>query len=190
MGNFTDFQALKEKVSFEQAIGLLQLQMKRNGNQWRGVCPACKGSGERALVVTESRGAYCFSASKGGDQIWLVSHVMGTDVKAAAKLLSDSIDSPKTTVPQVQPSGGAEKGGMTPLAYLEHAHEAVIALGFDAEVAKKIGIGYAPKGLCRGKVAVPIRDETGKLLGYIGLEDPPWLPADFQSNVVVLKRPA
>ena len=77
---------------------------------------------------------------------------------------------------------------MTALAYLEPDHEAVLALGFDPVVARKLGIGYSPKGLMRGAVAVPIRDELGNLLGYLGLEDPPRLPPDFQTNVVSLAK--
>ena len=64
---FMDFDALKKAITFEQAIGLLGLQVKRHsGTQWRGACPACKTGGDRALVITEGKGFFCFTQRAGG----------------------------------------------------------------------------------------------------------------------------
>ena len=82
-----------------------------------------------------------------------------------------------------------------PLAYLDPAHEAVEMLGLDAETAKALGIGYAPKGILRGTIAVPIRLEDGTLAGYIGITEAK-LPNRWHGieqppdNVVELKRKA
>ena len=183
MGLFLDFEEIKRRVSLTQAAQLLALQLTKSGpNQMRGACPACKGGGPRALVITEQKGWYCFSAQTGGDVIALAAHIRGCSVKEAAKLLSGA-----PTIPDTVPQERGEKN-LTPLSYLEHDHASVLALGFDAEVAKRLGIGYAAKGLMRGTVAVPIRDETGNLIGYIGLEDGVRLPPDFMSNVVPIGK--
>lgn len=187
MGHFVDFHQLKERISFGSAINLLGLQMKKSGNQWRGACPACKTGGDRTLVVTDGKAWFCFAAKKGGDQIALAAHVRNCSTKDAAQILSEGLAAPATvpsTVPQKEISGDEARKALTPLAYLEAAHEAVLALGFDPEVAARLGIGYAGKGLMRGTVAVPIRDEHGNIAGYIGLEEPPRLPPDFSTNVV------
>ena len=183
--SYLDFEAIKASVTFEQALGLLQLEVKRSGNQWRLPCPACKGA-DRSLVVTEGKGAFCFTSHKGGDVIWLVSHVMGTDAKASAKLLHDSL---KGTVPQAVTQASGAEGGFKPLDYLEHEHDAVKAIVFDTEFCKAHGIGYAGKGILRGTIAIPFRDEHGTLLGYIGVEDCK-LPPSFTSNVIPLKKKA
>jgi GAF domain-containing protein len=47
----------------------------------------------------------------------------------------------------------------------------VQGLGLNTATASQLGIGYAPKGLMRGTVAVPIRLPDGKLVGYIGVTD-------------------
>jgi hypothetical protein len=57
---------------------------------------------------------------------------------------------------------------LQPLSYLEAAHEAVQALGISPETAQTWGAGYAPKGIMRGRFAIPIRDRTGTLLAYCG----------------------
>src|SRR5689334_18241387 len=149
MSTFVDFDELKGRVSFSQAIALLGLQMKQSGNQWRAQCPACKGS-DRSLVVTEGKGFFCFTAHKGGDVIALVAHIKAYDVKTAAGFLSDA--TVPSTVPQEKAGGADEKGGMAPLAYLEPDHDAVKAIGFDPAFCKAHGIGYAGKGMMRGTV--------------------------------------
>ena len=37
------------------------------------------------------------------------------------------------------------------------------------EVAEALGIGFAKKGTMLKRVPIPIRTETGKLVGYIGI---------------------
>ncbi len=184
---FVDFAELKSRVSIEEAVQMLGLVMKSGNNQFRGPCPACKGGGERALVITSSKAAfYCFAAHKGGDVIALVAHIRNCDMKVAAQFLAEQIrveqQQPKRTVPE---SGAREEGTKTlaALSYLEPEHDAVHAVGFSSDFCKKHGIGYAPRGIMRGTVAIPFRDEHGTLLGYIGVTECT-LPADFTPNVV------
>jgi DNA primase len=201
MSGFVDFAALKEAVSFSAAIDLLDLDLKRSGNQWRGPCPSCHSAGARALVVTEGRGFYCWGQRKGGDQIALAAHVLELPAKEAAQQLAERAgivpvperDSTSGKVPShstVPPRARAkETEKLQPLTYLESDHEAVFAVGFDPEFCKHHGIGYAPKGVARGHVLIPFRDEDGKLLGYVGVTEA-WLPADFQTNLVKFPKRA
>lgn len=195
MPNFVDFQAVKEAVSFADAIKYLDLKLKQSGTQWRGVCPQCGGS-DRGLVLTEGRGFYCFSDKKGGDVIALTAHVLAVSAKDAAQELAQKAGivpvpctstRPRSTVPESE-AGGSK---LQPLSYLEPAHDAIVALGLCPDFCEAHGIGYAPRGVVRGSIAIPFRDERGTLLGYFGVQDLTYLPADFQpSNVVPLKRPA
>lgn len=200
MGNFIDFGEVKDRVSFADAISLLQLELKRAGNQWRGPCPACRSGGDRALVVTEGKGFYCWGQRKGGDQIALAAHVLDVPAKEAAQELaeragivpsrdrnSSSGKVPSRTVPESEGGGGSK---LSPLSYLEPESDAVVALGLDPKFCEQHGIGYAPRGVVRGSVAIPFRDENGVLLGYFGVQDLTYVPPDFTSNVVQLKRPA
>ena len=88
---YIDFQELKSRVSIEQAIQLLGLQLKPAGTQLRGPCPTCKFGGDRVLVVTPSKGMfYCFAAQTGGDQIALVAHVKACKTNEAAAFLNST----------------------------------------------------------------------------------------------------
>lgn len=187
---FIDFQDLKERVAYADAISFLKLNLKRHGAQWRGRCPVCKSGGDRALVVTDGRGFYCWAAKVGGDQINLAAHILGLSVKDAAQELAKMVGTvPVTgtvTVPGTVPESEARRHEkLQPLAYLEADHPAVHAIGFTVEVAERLGIGYASKGLMRGTVAIPVRNEAGALLGYIGITEAR-LPSDFTTNVVKL----
>jgi DNA primase len=204
MPNFVDFAAVKEAVSFSAAIELLDLKLKQSGNQWRGRCPTCANSGDRALVITEGRGFYCWGVKKGGDQIALAAHVLDLPAKEAAHELakragliedrnstgsgtSTSGRVQSRTVPESEAVGGSK---LSPLSYLEPDDEAVAALGLDPAFCKEHGIGYASRGVVRGSVAIPFRDEHGRLLGYFGVQELTYIPPDFQTNVVRLPKRA
>lgn len=176
---FFDFDEIKRSVSLSSAAQMLGLQLKQNGAQMRGPCPACAKGGDRALVITEGKGWFCFAAHSGGDVIALTAHIKNVPVKDAAAILAKATQ----TVPATVPQETAEGKTLAELPYLEHDHAAVIAIGFDPDLAKALGIGYAPKGLMRGTVAIPIRDADGTLQGYVGVEDAR-LPPNFMTNIV------
>lgn len=185
---YTDFKALKERVTIEEAAHLLGLQLKRSADTLRGSCPACNSGGDRAIVVTPGKGVFfCFAAREGGDLIQLAAHIRKCDVKDAALWLDGSGDN------RPRASASAEQGTapetLAPLGYLEHDHVAVEALGFAAEDAAALGIGYAPKGILRGLVCVPVRLPDGTLAGYIGITEAKLPPRwhGISTNVVPLK---
>ena len=173
---FVDFKTVKETVSVEKAIAFLALPMRRKGDQLRGPCPACKGGGDRALAVNLAKDSYyCFAEGKGGDVIAFTAHVKGQSQRDAALLLATSFgdDEQKTaTVPNRPPSpqaGQPEKRGLQPLTYLEEVHESVQGLGISPETARAWGAGYAPRGIMRGRFAVPVHGRDGILLAYVGI---------------------
>lgn len=197
MGKYLDFDAIKKEYSIEDAAAALRLVLKPTNNQMRGPCPVCKGAGDRALVITPSKQVfYCFGAKRGGDQLALVAHINDCSVKEAAEWLGGgtstvqetSTGSQKNTLPESEGAKEADRSFQA-LTYLDADHEMVIAVGFDTEFCKAHGIGYAPKGIMRGTVAIPFRDENGALLGYIGVEECK-LPPSFTPNVVSFKKTA
>lgn len=167
--SYIDFAEVKKNHPVEKVAERLGIELKKNGNSYRANCPACNSEDKRNLAITPSKGAwYCFEAQEGGDCIKLVQHVNGLDAKAAALWIAgDTATQPKKAATQ-EPK---ERRGFTALDYLEADHPAVEAVGFTAEDASRLGAGFAPRGVMRGTVAVPIRDTSGKLLGYIGLTD-------------------
>jgi len=202
---FIDFAAIREAISIEKAAEFVGLPATAK-DQIRCACPACETTDDRALVVTKSAGKYyCFAEKRGGDAIGLVAHIKGIGQREAAQLIQRELlrNSAVPDNPTVRHSTSTSRRrpvqehkqppaaiGLTPLEYLEHDHEAVEALGLSAEDAEALGIGYAPKGIMRGLIAVPIRLPDGKLAGYIGIEEAR-LPSRWHHiNVVPLRKRA
>jgi len=160
---FLDFNEIKANNPIEQVAERLGLKLKKSGAQLRGQCPSGEGD-DRGFVLTPSKGVwFSFPQQKGGDAIALVSFVRDLPPKEAAAWIVGK-QPEKTEKPET-----AE--GFKPLDYLAFEHEAVQALGFDASDAEKIGLGYSPRGIFRGRVAVPIRLSSGRLIGYIAIQD-------------------
>lgn len=171
---FVDFAELKKRVRIENVVALLGLKMNQKGDQWRGPCTACKSGGERALAVnTTKQSYYCFAQAKGGDLIALASHIQGVSQRDAAVFIdqgSGKGETVKDTVPPQRPQPqGAQEKSLQPLQYLEPTHPKVQELGISAETATLFGAGYAPKGVLRGRFAVPVKSRDGKLLAYCGI---------------------
>lgn len=174
MGGFVDFQEIKQNVRIEDAAERLGLQIKKSGSQLRAPCPSCQSGGDRALVITPSKSAaYCFAEKRGGDVIWLVAHIQGVGMKEAAEFLAgNSTSEPvrsQRAVPEERKERGPKSGeGFSPLPYLDPAHEALSGLQIAEETLRYFGAGYAPKGVLRGFLALPLYTFDNVLRGYVG----------------------
>jgi DNA primase len=161
-----DFQQLKQSVGIEEvARNFLELPLSPHEDTLRGECPSCGTDNPRALLITPAKGLwYCFTKKVGGDLIALVAHVTKTSQRESAESLANVYMVEKK---QEQKTDGA----LEPLNYLEPVHERCTALGFPESIAKLVGVGFAPKGMMRGTVAIPIRMPDGSLIGYIGVTE-------------------
>jgi DNA primase len=188
MSTFVDFEALKARVRIEQTIPLLGLRLRQHGDQYPGPCPVCKQGGNRALAINSAEQSYyCFSQRKGGDLIALVAHLRGLTQKDAAACLDQqlgkSAQSHSDTVhssPNSSASSTVQRHReLKPLDYLVF-NETIEGLGLSEATCKAWEAGYAPKGIMRGRFAVPVDDRAGVLLAYVGVavseETSPRLP--------------
>jgi len=173
---YVDFSALKERVPIADALSHLDLKLLQRGDQFRGRCPACNSGGDRALVVTPAKQAfYCFAGGTGGDVIALAAHIRGTDMKTAAEFLHSQLGNPNdnqdlNSSPEETVRGDDQDVRvLKPLTYLKADHDRVRALGLDADTCAEFGAGYAPKGILRGRLAIPIHDwRSSNLIAYSG----------------------
>ena len=138
------------------------------------VRPAEQG-GDRALAINSGKQSYyCFSQKKGGDVIALVAHLRGMTQKDAAAYLdqqfgnsgqshSDTVHSSRNNSPSPPVQQGRE---LKPLDYLDSTRQSGASMS--EATCKAWGAGYAPKGIMRGRLAIPIHDRAGTLLAYCG----------------------
>ncbi len=171
--SFVDFAEVKASHPIETIAERLALKLIKRGEQLRGPCPVCEKGGDRALVVTPSKAAfYCFAGQTGGDAIALAAHIRGKTMKQAANWIVGDQNPPsgegKTDTAPNERKGNEERRLLKPLTYLEPDHEALKPLGISPETLAEFGAGYAPKGIMRGRLAIPIRDWEGELIAYCG----------------------
>jgi DNA primase len=177
---FVDFAELKTRVSIEQAVQMLGLNLVMHGSQFRGACPVCKAGGDRALIVTPAKGLfYCFAKKTGGDVIALTAHIRGTTVKDAADELNrtfgtvqnstGTVSKSRATAPQAQEA--RKQPAFDPEAYaarLDASHASLAPLGLSAETLKAWKAGYSNSGTNRGRLAIALHDRDGNILGFVG----------------------
>ena len=103
-------------------------------------------------MVIPSKGTwYCFAAQTGGDRIKLASHILEPGQRDSAERIADHL---LTTVREsVSKPRQKPQDGLQPLPYLEHAHAAVEAVGFD------------PDHLTTATSSVPVVGGTSTSLG-------------------------
>jgi DNA primase len=183
---FYDYEDIKATVRIEQAMVWLKLTFHKEGEHWRGVCPACGGDDDRALVIHPVRHVFhCKTADYGGSVLDLVMHVKGMRLKEAAKFLIEHRD--KKPEKKVEKKVEEPTEGFQPLKGLLFEHEDVQALGLSAEDAERLGIGYCVRGYYKGHIVAPIRTDTGHLVVYAIISDAKKLPEKLHwptSNVV------
>ena len=66
------------------------------------------------------------------------------------------------------PESKTEPKKLEPLNYLNPSHVTLEALGLSEDTCSHFGAGYAPKGILRGRLAIPIHDPSGELIAYCG----------------------
>jgi DNA primase len=156
---FIDFAAVKSAISIMEVCGWYSLELKQEQSSYRGCCPICKSDEKRAFTVNPDKDMYhCHKCKKGGDQISLVAAIEHISVKDAAARMLEHEEKP------------TPKAELKPLTHLIFEHEAVQAL-MSPEKAEEVGIGFANKGVLAGRLLLPIRDTSGKLLFYIGYSE-------------------
>jgi len=176
---FIDFADLKKRVGIEQVLDMLGLRLQGGGPQLRGPCPIHKGTKDRKFVVTPSKDLwFWFAGCGGGDIIKLVAKIKGVGQKEAAALITQHFGTVLELRNGTVPSSGnsavsgalsrKEKGVLKPLDYLQVEHELITIFGLSPETCREFGAGYAPKGIMRGRFAIPIHDQNGTLLAYCG----------------------
>lgn len=178
--NRVEFKDLKARIQIEQVLPMIGARLKPHGLQLRGPCPICKSGGDRAFVITPSKGLfYCFGhCRQGGDMIAMIALARDCSLKQAAQEIAahfsidqDGSDNSKKAVPATVPHSSPQpptKEGFRPLDYLLPSHEALEGIRVEPNTLKEWKAGYAPKGILRGRLALPIYNRAGVLVAYTG----------------------
>jgi DNA primase len=190
---WVNFRELRQKLDVREVLDHYRIAINaRNGVQHHGPCPLPSHQGPRrsaSFSVNLDKGIFrCFGCGAQGNIIDLVAILekldpaRPEDIRRAALLLADRyrIVSPKPTAPAKPPkkpeaSPQASVGRPMVNAPLDFAlkgldpeHPYLKEQGFTPETIEHFELGYAARGLMQGRIAVPLRDTEGQLIGYAG----------------------
>ena len=200
--DFIDFAKLRKDYPILDVATKLGIKVRQKGaTQHRGQCPFPDCGHISTFVITTNGGSHrngwcgCHKCGRNGmDVIRLVRRLKDydSDLKAAKDILE--LMGGKAHEPEEQ---GLKEAGRSfqPLSPddklarlkkvaedLDPDHERLTDTGITPETAVAFVAGYTGRGTAKGNVIVQLHDTKGTLIGYVGLEDPMWMPKDIAAT--------
>lgn len=193
MPTWIDFKELRSKLDFEKVLSHYGVEVKRKGEQHTGTCPLPGHSGKRnvpSFSANLSRGIFhCFGCHAKGNLLDFAvlmekeSPEDGRGVKKVAALLRakfcpedakrngrkpDEEKAAEPAIEQLELSTVVNAPLDFELQGLDPSHPYLAGRGFIPETISHFGLGYCGRGLLSGRIAIPLHDAKGRLIGYAG----------------------
>jgi len=194
MKTWIDFKALRAKLDFERVLQHYGVEVKRKGKQHHGFCPLPNHQGKKnspSFSANLERGIFqCFGCGAKGNVLEFAAMMEKADPKDGAALHKVAGELQKQFCPELgdaspetqkNPAKKPEKTGPennlpvvinAPLDFelkgLDTEHMYLKGRGFTPETIKHFGLGFCSRGLLKDRVAIPLHDMTGALIGYAG----------------------
>jgi DNA primase len=189
-----NFKELRERLNPLEILAFYKVNVKVKGDQAQGFCPLPGHStheGKRrspSFSINLKRGIFqCFSCGQSGNLIDLAVLLEGfdprqsSDVRKVALLLDERCPALGKSTPPA-PSRPPERKAPTPpsqniiinarldfeLKHLDPKHPYLASRGFTPETIDHFGLGYCGKGMMNERIAIPLHDPSGNLIGYAG----------------------
>ena len=187
--------ALRQSIDIRRVLEHYNVLVKDKGKQAMAFCPLPTHKGKRrsmSFSVNFEKGIWqCFGCSAKGNVIDLAARMEGLDpfnggnIRKAAIMLRDLFDGGAEVparVPEVKRNVMPDVcNGHDPsesvvvnapldfeLRNLDQEHPYLAKRGFLPQTVKHFGLGFCNRGMFKGRIAIPIRNADGQLVGYAG----------------------
>jgi DNA primase len=197
MVKHVNFKELRAQLSFEHILAYYNVELKAKGDQRHGFCPLPthqgKGEGKRSPSFSANtvRGIWqCFGCGAKGNLIEFAGRMEGMnpddpqDFRKIAVMLHDRYFGEKKSepegakpepVPEPKTEAAEQELPVIVNAWLDfelqslvYDHPYLKSRGFSDAVIEAFDLGYCNRGLMKGRIAIPLHDESGMLIGYAG----------------------
>jgi DNA primase len=184
---WVNFKELREKLDFREVLRQYDVAINAsNGVQHHGKCPLPTHQGQRrgqSFSANLERGIWkCFGCGAQGNVLDFATRMQNLDpakpddVRKAAVILAERyrIVSERPAMPGKRPPAPANMAIVVnaPLDFslknLDTDHPYFFDRGFTRETIERFELGYCSRGLMKNRIAIPLRDAVGKLIGYAG----------------------
>jgi DNA primase len=183
-----NFKELRARLRFEDVLRLYKVEPSLKGVQHQGPCPLPmhdKAKRGPTFSANCERGIFrCFACGAQGNLLDFAALMEGVDPRDGMALRKVAVKLQEHLVPAgaSRKTKGAESVGVqrarvnAPLDFdlkgLDAAHPFFERHGIPAATASHFGAGFCSRGLLAGRIAIPLHDAEGRLVGYAGrIED-------------------
>jgi DNA primase len=189
-----DFKALRKQLDFEQVLRHYGLEIHSRGKQHQGFCPLPSHQGKKnspSFSANLERGIFqCFGCGAKGNVLDFAAMMEKVNPQDGPALRRVALDLQRRFCPELggspqaeapadktrQPEPAAQRGQPVlvnaPLDFelqgLDSGHPYLLKRGFFKATIEHFGLGFCSRGLLKGRVAIPLHDADGKLIGYAG----------------------
>lgn len=186
-----NFKELRAKLRFEDVLRHYKVEVHRKGNQHQGPCPlpGHTGSGTApSFSANLERGVFhCFSCGGKGNVLEFAAIMEGVDVwdgdafrKVAVNLQSqffpEGLSTRRRPLPVKAPAVAEPVQSPVlvnpPMDFelrgLNQNHEFFSLQGIAPGTVEHFGLGFCTRGLIKDRIAIPLHDAGGRLIGYAG----------------------
>jgi len=192
MKTWVNFKELRARLSFEKVLERYGVEVKRKGKQHHGYCPLPNHNGKKnspSFSANLTKGIFqCFGCGAKGNTLDFAVLMEkldpgnGDDVRSIAlkfqkefNLAEPKPEKPEKlkSEPELLPQEPTKQVIVNaPLDFelkrLDPNHPYLEKRGFDKETIARFGLGFASKGMLAGRIAIPIHNPQGTLVGYAG----------------------
>lgn len=190
-----DFKALRANLDFAAVLEHYGVTVKSKGKQHHGYCPLPNHVGKRnspSFSANLERGIFqCFGCGAKGNVLEFAALMDKVDPQDGAALREVAVklqqrfcpglssDAPDAKAPAVVKAKPMEKtepelpvAVNAPLDFelqgLDATQPYLLGRGFTPETIVRFGLGYCSRGMLKSRVAIPLHDAVGALVGYAG----------------------
>ncbi len=191
MSQWIDFKTLRQSLSFEAVLRFYNVEPNIKGTQHHGYCPLPNHNGKKnspSFSASMAKGIFqCFGCSARGNVLDFAVLMEGSQpdnpsaVRKTALALQEKFGlhdkSTKAQAPKPEAPPHVKQGTGTTLINarldfelktLDYEHAYLPSRGFNEETIQEFGLGYCSKGYLQGRIAIPLHDQLGRLVGYAG----------------------
>jgi DNA primase len=192
--SWIDFKALRAKLDFAEVLHHYGVEVKGNGKQHHGFCPLPNHNGNRnspSFSANLERGIFqCFGCGAKGNVLEFAAFMEKADPQDGAALREVALnlqqrfcpelgDQPKEAKKPIQqrlepikPESDLPVLINVPLDFelkdLDQTHPYAFDRGFTKDTIAHFGLGFCSRGMLKGRLAIPLHDDQGRLIGYAG----------------------
>jgi DNA primase len=187
---WVDFKTLRQKLAFEAVLRHYKVEIKAKGKQHHGYCPLPKHGGSKnspSFSANLEKGIFqCFGCNAKGNLLDFAVLMDGGNPKLPADVrktalglqttFAVALEAKEGQAQRPEPKAKPQSTGTIlvnarldfELKTLDYTHPYLRSRRFTDETVEKFGLGFCSKGYLTGRIAIPLHDQLGRLIGYAG----------------------